>query len=71
MFIGEELDRQVQEYIREARKRGVAINATVVIGAGYSIVMNKDANQITDVHGGIKLINDQDKNLLRRMGFVK
>ena len=71
MLIGEELDHQVQEYIREARKRGLAINASVVIGAGHGIVMNKHANRLTDVHGEIKLTNDWAKNLLRRMGFVK
>ena len=30
-------------------------NTSVVIGAGYGIVMNKDANQLTDVHGETKL----------------
>ena len=71
MLIGEELDRQVQEYIREARKRGLAINASVVICAGHGIVMNKHANRPTDVHGEIKLTNDWAKNFLRCMGFVK
>ena len=71
MLIGEALDRQVQEYIREVRKRGLAVNASVVIGAGHGIVMNKDANLLTDVHGETKLTNDWAKNLLRRMGFVK
>ena len=71
MLIGEELDRQVQEYIRDARKRGLAINASVVIGAGYGIVMNKDANQLTDVHGETKLTNEWAKNLLRHMGLSK
>ena len=47
------------------------INASAVIGAGHGIVMNKDANPLTDVHGETKLTNDRVKNLLRRMGFVK
>ena len=70
-LIGKKLDHQVQEYIREARKRGLAINASVVIGAGHGIVMNKHANRLTDVHGEIKLTNDWAENLLRHMGFVK
>ena len=68
LLIGEELDCQVQEYIREARKRELAINASVVICAGHGIMMNKHANQLNDVHGEIK---HWAKNLLRRMGFVK
>ena len=71
MLISEELGRQVQEYIRDARKRGLPINTSVVIGVGYGIVMKKDTNRLTDVHGEIKLTYEWAKNLLRRMGFVK
>ena len=71
LLIGEELDRQVQEYIREARKRELAINASTVICTGHGIMMNKHANRLNDVHGEIKLTKDWAKNFLRRMGFVK
>ena len=47
------------------------INASAVIGAGHGVVMNKDANLLTDMHGETKLTNNRAKNLLRRMGFVK
>ena len=47
------------------------INASAVIGAGHGIVMNKDANILTDVHGETKLTNNRVKDLLRRLGFVK
>jgi len=29
-----------------------------IIGAGNGIVMNKDVNQLTDMHGEMKLTND-------------
>ena len=71
LLIGEELDCQVKEYISEARKRGLAINASVVIGAGHGIMMNKHANRLTDKLGEIKLTKDWAKNLLRRMSNEK
>ena len=71
LLIGDELDTQVQEYVRHVRKRGLAINTSIVIAAGHGIVMNQDANQLSVAGGGIKLTDDWAKNLLKRMGFVK
>ena len=71
LLIGEQFDCQIQEYIREARKRELANNASVVICAGHGIMMNKHDNRLNEVHGEIKLTKDWAKNLLRRMGFVK
>ena len=65
MLIGDELDTQVQEYVRHVRKRGLAINTSIVIAAGQGIVMNQDANQLSDASGGIKLADDWAKNLLK------
>ena len=44
MLIGEELDDQVKEYVRELRREGVVINSDVVIAVGTGIVMNNNAN---------------------------
>jgi len=71
LLIGEELDAHMQEYVRHARKCGLAINTSVVIAAGHGMVTNQDANQLSDVGGGINLTNEWAKNLLRQMGFVK
>jgi len=35
LLVGEELDEQVREYVRELRKSGVIINAHVVIGNAH------------------------------------
>ena len=43
----------------------------VVIAAGRGMIMNRDANQLSDIGGGITLTNEWAKNLLKRMGFVK
>ena len=53
LLIRDELDTQVQEYVRHIRKRGLAINTSIVIAAGRGIVINQDANQLSDAGGGI------------------
>jgi len=71
LLIGEELETQVQQYIKNARKRGLAINTSVVIAAGDGIVMAHDANLLAENGGTIKLTDDWTKNVLKRMDYVK
>ena len=68
-MIGEELDRQVQEYIRYFREPGIgaAVNTDVVIATGKGTLMSKDANLLSN----ITLTKAWAKYLLRRMNFVK
>jgi len=70
LLVRDELHDQVQEYIKELRSRGTAVNSSVVIAAAEGIVMNKDANILRE-NGGIKLIEDRAKSLPNRMGYVK
>ena len=44
LLVGEEVDEQVREYVRELRKSGVIINAHMVKAVGMGLVLNKDAN---------------------------
>ena len=71
LLIGEELDEQVREYIRELRREGVVINSDVAIAVGTGIVMNSDANLLVANGGHIDLTKHWAKYLLSRMGFVK
>ena len=71
LLIGEELDEQVREYIRELRREGVVINSDVAIAVGTGIVMNSNANLLVANSGHIDLTNNWEKYLLSRMGFVK
>ena len=57
-------------YIRYMRKRGTAVNSSVVIAAAEGVIMNKDANLLRE-NGGIKLTEEWAKSLLDRMGYVK
>ena len=71
LLIGEELDEQVREYVRELRKSGVIINAHVVIAVGMGLVMSKDANLLAENGGHVSLTKHWARYLLSRMGFVK
>ena len=71
LLIGEELDEQVREYIRELRREGVVINSDVAIAVGTGIVMNSDTNLLVANGGHIDLTKHWAKYLLSRMGFVK
>ena len=70
-MLGEELDKQVREYVKYLCERGAVINSAIVIAAGEGIVMNKDSNLLACNGGGINLTKYWAKNLLRRMGMVK
>ena len=52
-MLGEELDKQVREYVRDLRAMGVTINTAVVLASVEGIIMHKDANFLQS----IELIN--------------
>ena len=71
LLLGNDLDGQVQEYLKGLRKCGMPINTFIVIASARGIVMNKNANLLVSNGGGIDLTKDWAKYLLKRMGFVK
>ena len=73
LLLGEELDKQVREYVKYLRdlECGAVVNSAIVIAAAEGIVMNKDSNLLACNGGGINLTKYWGKSLLRRMGIVK
>ena len=71
LLIGDELDKQVQQYLNDLRKRGCVINTRIAIAVGEGILLNKDANLLASNGGGITLTKDWAKYLFKRMGLVK
>ena len=71
LLVGDELDKQVQQYLTDLRKRGCVINTRIAIAVGEGILLNKDANLLTSNGGGITLTKDWAKYLFKRMGLVK
>ena len=55
LLIGEELDRQVQEYLRYLREQGLAVNSAIAIATGEGVVRSVDANLLACNGGGINL----------------
>jgi len=72
LLLGAELDAQVQEYIKDLKRRGLSANTAVVIGSARGILMYKDANLLADNEKGaeIDLSKDWAKYLLKQMGYI-
>jgi len=66
-MIGEDLDKQVQDYFGYHRSTGAVINTPVVIARAEGILMYKDPGLLSRVN----LTKGWAKYLLHRMGFVK
>ena len=71
LLIGEDLECQVQEFIREVRSSGGVVNTAITLAAAKGIVLAKDANMLSQNGGYLNLSRDWAKRLLSRMGLVK
>ena len=48
LLLGEELDTQVQEYIKDLRKAASPVNPQIVIAIAQGIILSKDANLLNN-----------------------
>ena len=71
LLLGEQLDKQVKDYISYLRAQGCIINTHVVIAVGKGIVMGKGSNLLDCNDGSLVLTKDWARNILNRMGMVK
>ena len=71
LLLGEELDKEVQEYLLFLRERGAVVNTSIVVGCAEGIVRNTDSNLLASNGGHILITKYWAKRLLVRMGFVK
>ena len=67
LLIGDEADKELQEYVRYLRATGAAVNMAVVIASAEGFLLSKNANILKQ----ITLTKDWAKSLLARMGVVK
>ena len=63
--IGENLDKQVMEYVSHMRSAGTAVNTVVVMSCAEGILMHEDASMLFRVN----LNKGWAQYLLHRMGF--
>ena len=70
-LLGEEMDRQLQEYIKSLREAKAVINSAIVISAAEGIVKSHDSNLLESNGGHIKCTKHWAKHFLNRLGYVK
>ena len=70
-LLGEELDRQLQEYIKGLRESKAVINSAIVISAAEGIIKSHRSDWLESNGGHIKLSKSWAKHFLSRLGFVK
>jgi len=68
LLIGEDLEAQVQEFIREVRVSGGVINTAITLAAVKGIVLARDANMLSESGG---YLSDWAKRLMSRMRLIK
>ena len=71
LLIGDDLDKQVQAYIKDLRKSHAAVNTAILISAGEGIVRGHDASLLSSNGGSLDITKDWAKYLMKRMGFSK
>ena len=66
-LLGEEMDRQLQEYIKSLREAKAVINSAIVISAAEGIVKSHDSNLLESNGGHIKCTKHWAKHFLNRL----
>ena len=71
LLVGEDVEGQVREFIKESRATGSVVNTTVVIAAATGIVKAKDPSILLENGGYLDLSKEWAQRLMSRMGLVK
>ena len=69
LLLGEEIDRQVKEYLKYLREQGSAVNMIIAIATAEGIVRSVDANLLACNGEGIHLTKVWARSLLRPLQF--
>ena len=71
LLLGEEMEREVQSFIKSSRELGTAVSTAVVMATTRGVVISHDANLLAENGGYIDITKDWAKRLLQRMNMVK
>ena len=71
LMMGEDLDRQVQAYLRDLGKVGGGVNKELAIASARGIIRKKDSRLLAENGAPVALTKDWAHYLLVRMGYVK
>jgi len=71
LLLGDEIDRQVKEYLKYLREQGSAFNTVIAVATAEGVVRSVDANLLACNGGGIHLTKAWARSLLNCMSMVK
>ena len=71
LLLGEELDKQVQGYIRALRDEGGVVTIPLTMAIGTAIVESSNRMLLSKNGGSIEITKNWARSLLYRMKFVK
>ena len=71
LLLGDDLNKEVQAYLRNLHNAGCPVNTAVPLGAATGLVHRKVSNLLAANGGHILLTRGWAQYLLNRMGFVK
>ena len=71
VLLGEALDKKLQLYLKEIRKNGGPLTASVAIGAARGLLLAENRSRLAEFGGHIDLNRHWAYSLYNRMGFVQ
>ena len=71
LILGEDMDREAQDFIRAQRSNGAVVTRSTVIGIGKGVVMRHNKFYLKEFGGHINLTKHWAESILHRMKFVK
>ena len=70
-MLGEQLEKEVQSFIKATRDLGGVVNTQIVMATARGVIMSHDSNLLTENGGYMNTTKDWAKRLLQRMNMVK
>ena len=71
LLLGEDMDSEVQDFIRTQRSVGAVVSRSTVIAIGKGVVMRHNKFHLKEFGGHIDLTKHWAESILHRMKFVK
>jgi len=71
LLLGQELDKDVKDYISAMRTVGGVVNMAIVMAAAEGIISARNVTKLSSHGGHIHITKTWAKSLLKRMGYVK
>ena len=71
LLLREEMDRQVEVFLKQLCENGSVVNTAIVMATAEGIVQNHDSSLLASNSGPILITKNWAKSLMTRMNFVK